>query len=682
MQFAPSICHGCAAGCNISPGERYGELRRIENRYNGSVNHYFLCDRGRFGYGYVNDKDRPRQPLLRNGESFDVLGSDAALDQSADALRAAKRVIGIGSPRASLEANHALRELVGKDNYFAGVNAAELAQLKLAQDILSRGVRTPSLREIEDFDAVLVLGEDVTQTAARVALALRQSAKNKAVKMAAANRVQQWQAEAVANIAQGEKSPVFIASFEATRLDDVADATYHAAAENIARLGFAVANAIDSSAPAVSGLDAETAALAKKIADALLAADKPLVVSGTGAQSLAVMEAAANVATALKNKGKSTGITLCLPEANSLGVALLGGESLDAALSALAHGDADAVVIVENDIYRRADKAIVDAALAKAKVVITIDHQQTATTQKSGYLLPAASFAEGDGTLVSNESRAQRYFQVYDPVYYKPDTIIHESWRWLHALHSTLGQRELDWTQLDEVTAHCAAANPQLAGIIEAAPLASFRVKGLKVARSPRRYSGRTATRSPISVHEPRASQDKDSALSFSMEGYAGPNEPSPLIPFAWAPGWNSPQSWNKFQDEVGGHLRAGDPGVRLLEGRGELPYFTNVPAAFVASSDLRVLPLYHLFGSEEMTSRAEPVQERIAEAYVALSTADASRLGLADGSRASVKVGDELLQLAVRVSTTLPAGTLGLPVGISGIVLPVGKTAFVGAAA
>ncbi|WP_252497039.1 hypothetical protein, partial [Escherichia coli] len=43
MQFAPSICHGCSSGCNISPGERYGEIRRIENRYNGSVNHYFLC---------------------------------------------------------------------------------------------------------------------------------------------------------------------------------------------------------------------------------------------------------------------------------------------------------------------------------------------------------------------------------------------------------------------------------------------------------------------------------------------------------------------------------------------------------------------------------------------------------------------------------------------------------------
>jgi NADH-quinone oxidoreductase subunit G len=64
MQFAPSICSGCSVGCNVSPGERYGEVRRIENRYHGALNGYFLCDRGRFGYGFTNRKDRPRQPIL------------------------------------------------------------------------------------------------------------------------------------------------------------------------------------------------------------------------------------------------------------------------------------------------------------------------------------------------------------------------------------------------------------------------------------------------------------------------------------------------------------------------------------------------------------------------------------------------------------------------------------------
>ena len=60
LQMAPSICVHCALGCNITAGERYGSLRRVENRYNGQVNGYFLCDRGRFGYEFVNSPDRVR----------------------------------------------------------------------------------------------------------------------------------------------------------------------------------------------------------------------------------------------------------------------------------------------------------------------------------------------------------------------------------------------------------------------------------------------------------------------------------------------------------------------------------------------------------------------------------------------------------------------------------------------
>ncbi|MDF0752956.1 hypothetical protein NLU14_22275, partial [Marinobacter sp. 71-i] len=87
--------------------------------------------------------------------------------------------------------------------------------------------------------------------------------------------------------------------------------------------------------------------------------------------------------------------------------------------------------------------------------------------------------------------------------------------------------------------------------------------------REPLRYSGRTAMRANISVHEPRTPQDPDTAFAFSMEGYSGSVEPRQQVPFAWSPGWNSPQAWNKFQDEVGGHIRAGDPGTRLIESTG-----------------------------------------------------------------------------------------------------------------
>lgn len=665
MQFAPSICHGCSSGCNISPGERYGELRRIENRFNGSVNQYFLCDRGRFGYGYVNNADRPRQPLLTG----QAIGIDAALDKAAELLKG-KRVIGIGSPRASLESNFALRELVGANNFYSGIAAGELANIRLIRDILQNGpLPTPTLRDVELHDAIFVLGEDLTQTAARMALALRQAVKGKATEIAAGARIQDWHMAAVQNVAQHARHPLFIASVAETRLDDVAAESVHAAPADLARIGFAVAHAIDPSAPAVDGLEAEAQALVQRIADALINAKRPLIVSGASLGDKALIEAAANIASALKNREKNGSLSLVVPEANSLGLALLGGDSVDAALDVLSNGQADAVVILENDLYRRADTAKVDAALSAAQTVIVADHQRTSTSERAHLLLPVASFAEGDGTLVSLEGRAQRFFQVYEPSYYDSNILIREGWRWLHALHSTLQGKAVDWTQLDQVTAACAASNPLLAGIKDAAPSASFRIKGLKLAREPHRYSGRTAMRANISVHEPRQPQDQDTAFAFSMEGYAGSKEDRQQIPFAWSPGWNSPQAWNKFQDEVGGHLRAGDPGVRLLEAAGNaLPWFAVNAAFNPAAGTWQVAPLHHLFGSEENSARAKPIQERMPEPYVALAREEATRLGVNDGALLALRINGQALRLPLQVRDDLAVGLVGLPLGLPGI--------------
>ncbi|MDD1968410.1 NADH-quinone oxidoreductase subunit NuoG [Pseudomonas putida] len=668
MQFSPSICHGCSSGCNISPGERYGEIRRIENRYNGSVNQYFLCDRGRFGYGYVNRKDRPRQPLLANGNV--KLSLDEALDKAADLLRG-RNIVGIGSPRASLESNFALRELVGAQHFYSGIEAGELERLRLVAQVLKDSpLPIPTLREIEEHDAVFILGEDVTQTAARMALGLRQLVKNKAEDMAAAMKVQPWLDAAVKNIGQHEMNPLFIASLADTRLDDVAEECVHAAPDDLARIGFAVAHAIDPSAPAVTGLDSEALELAQRIADALLAAKRPLIVSGASLGSNALIEAAANIAKALKLRDKNGSLSLIVPEANSMGLTLFGGDSVDAALQQVISGQADAIVVLENDLFTRVDAATVEAALNAAKVVIVADHQKTATTDRADLILPAASFAEGDGTLVSQEGRAQRFFQVYDPTYLDSSILVHEGWRWLHALRATLLNKPVDWTQLDHVTEACAASTAQLAGIVGAAPSASFRIKGLKLAREPLRYSGRTAMRANISVHEPRTSQDQDSAFSFSMEGYSGSAEPRSQVPFAWSPGWNSPQAWNKFQDEVGGHLRAGDPGVRLIESSGDkLSWFAGVPRAFSpAQGTWQVVPFFHLFGSEENSSKAAPVQERIPEAYVALAKSEADRLGVNDGAMLSLNVAGQTLRLPLRINEELGAGLVALPSGLAGI--------------
>lgn len=659
MQYAPSVCQGCSSGCNISPGERYGELRRVENRFNGDVNQYFLCDKGRFGTGYVNRADRPRQPQLRNQAEVTTVSVDQALDAVIAKLQG-KKVLGIGSPRASLESNYALRELVGSDNYSTGMTQKEQSLVELAASIMqTEGIYNPTLREVESYDAVLILGEDLTQTAPRMALSVRQAAKNKAKQMAADRRTPDWLAEPVARIGQDEKSPIYILAATQTRLADVATGEVVASPNDIARLGFAVAAAVKGEN--VLGLDDDTRAFAQTIADTLKAAKKPLVIAGTSLQDPAIMEAAAQLT---QNLGATAGLTLVVPEVNSMGLALFGGLSLEQAFAQ----DYDAVVIVENDLFRRLPVTQVQAALAKAQDVIVLDHSETETVKAANIVLSAASFAEGDGTVVSQEGRAQRFYQVYDPSYYKPEYAIKESWRWLHAIETGLRGKAIDWTLLDDVIESVVKNVPVLEAIQDVAPDAGYRVHGLKIAREPRRYSGRTALRAPISVHEPKQPVDVDSALTFSMEGYVGPQKAASLVPFAWAPGWNSPQSWNKYQDEVGGHLKGGDAGIRLFDRLPKRPARSYVaPSAVLTNPDsFRLVPMHHIFASGEFTIKTPAMQSRIPEAVFAVGEQDASRLNLQDGQKITVKAGETSISLPVQVIEYLPTGYIGYPIGLA----------------
>ncbi|TAM11193.1 MAG: NADH-quinone oxidoreductase subunit NuoG [Nevskiaceae bacterium] len=679
MQYAPSVCMHCSLGCNVSPGERYGEIRRIENRYNGTINHYFLCDRGRFGYGYTNRKDRPRVAFIAQDGKLAQASTEDARARLGGLLRGAKHVVGIGSPRASLESNFALRELVGAENFFDGHSDAEHVLVAQAIAILRDGpVASTTLKALESGDAALVLGEDVMQTAPRAALSLRQAARGLGQKLLAQQKLQHWQAGALENLAQDHYNPIFVTATHATRLDPIATETCRAAVEDQARLGLAVAHFIDPAAPAVAGLDAATEARAQRIAECLLAAERPLVVSGTGAGSAEILQAAANVAWALHARGKTVGFFLAFPEANSFGLGLMDARPLGEALDALANGAAEVAIVVENDLFRRAPTARVEAALDKARLVV-VDHQDTPTTRHAEVLLPAATVFEGDGTVVNNEGRAQRYFQVFDTAYYHPDIATTESWRWLRRLLSDVRGDGHDASTFDEVSSACAAVLPQFTAITKAAPQAKFRILGLKAARTPHRYSGRTAMRANLSVHEPRASQDADSPLAFSMEGFNGTGtdntpadqRPGALVSYAWAPGWNSPQAWNKFQDEVGGHLRGGDPGVHLFTAntQASTTYFTHIPAAFVVDNTTpRVVALPQIFGSELLSSRAEPVASRITEAYVAMNGTLAATLSLAEHDSVAVTIAGSVLSLPVRISDALPDGIIGVPDGAPGI--------------
>jgi len=173
-----------------------------------------------------------------------------------------------------------------------------------------------------------------------------------------------------------------------------------------------------------------------------------------------------------------------------------------------------------------------------------------------------------------------------------------------------------------------------------------------------------------VDVSEPKPPQDADTPLAFSMEGFEG-QPPAALIPRFWSPGWNSIQALNKFQSEVGGPLKGGDPGCRLVEPneKGNFTYFDGVPGAFQPEKDNWLLiPVYHIFGSEPLSMLSPGIAQRAPKPYIGLSTEDADRLGVNDGDSLYVSIDGDIYRLPARRLDCFANGLAGIPFGISGL--------------
>jgi NADH-quinone oxidoreductase subunit G len=639
LQLAPSICTHCGLGCNISMGSRYGMLRRVVNRYSSEINGYFICDRGRYAYEFVNSERRIRQPKL----GAQAISTDDGKSRLQTLAKTGTGAIGIGSPRASLESNFALRALVGPDKFFAGISRSELNLLHLMLDVLRSGPHTPSLREIECCDAAFIVGEDVTNVAPRMALSLRQTARQQPIETAKQLKIPLWQDHGVRELLQGRTGPFLIAATCATRLDDIATERYCGAPDDLARVGYAVAHALNADVTEPAELSESQGSFARNVADALRVAKRPLIIVGPSLRNEHVIEAAANIARALPGSA----LSLLTPECNSFGLAMLAEAPLEDALQA----QAEAAIVLENDLYCRLSVGEIDGFFDRVPHIAVLDHLENRTTAKAELVLPAAPAAESDGTLVNNECRAQRFFRVLPP-----RDAVRQSWEWLGG-----------WENIDHLIADLAAAIPALSLVVEAAPPADFRMAGAKVPREPHRYSGRTAMVANITVSEPKPPQDADSPLSFSMEG-SSLQPPPALVPYFWSPGWNSIQSVNKYQEEIAGPLHGGIPGVRLITANGSVKsFFTSVPHAFAArEGEWLLVPLFHIFGSEELSRSAPAIAELSPSSYLALNDHDAAKFG----SEAMVMA----QRLPIRVLADLPPGVAGCPVHLfpfEGLELP-----------
>lgn len=695
--FTPSICQQCSIGCNIIIGERYGKLCRVENRYHGDINGYFLCDRGRFGCDYVNADNQLKFSVHKknnnDNNNWVKLDKQQAIQDAVRALQCNDKIIGIGSVRASVESNFALRRLVGMENFYAGINDCEHECVSLIFKILcTSGIHIPSLREIESYDAILILGEDITQTGARVALSVRQAInkggiQNKKRALREQEGIFEWQSIAVVNVTQDFKCPLLITGIDTTKLDDIAMLKYYDAVQNQARFAFALAHLLDNTAPMVQDFNSTLNDKLSMAVEVLRKARKPLIISGSSSGSKELIAAAANVAKALKNIGSDVGITFIVSDVNSMGLAMMDVEkSLDDILIDISQSNDVAsigAIILENDLYRHIEATKVNKILSAINYLIVLDHQYNFIQKKADLVLSVTSFVESDGTVINYEGRAQRFFRLYDAQYYDENVCVMESWKWLYLIYDCyMNNVKKDYLHIDYVINDVIHCFPKLAGMKGTTPDASFRIHGQKLARAPHRYSGRTAIHAHVDVHEPCILKDHETMFNFSMEGNHTIQSSHKQVAFAWAPGWNSCQAWNKFQNEIGGHLHHGNPGVCLLKIKkySMLNWFNIIPESFKVIENCNrwlVAPYWHLFGSEETSQKSKCIQDCMPTAYVMLNILDAKKLDMQENTWISFTCLDQILYLPIKLSMNLPEGHIGLPIGLPNIpVFLIGKYA------
>src|SRR5262249_4717551 len=105
----PSVCSGCAVGCNVEVHSRSENVLRLWSRRNTEIDDGWLCDRGRFDTLPVATEARPMRPVVRRGETLQVASWDEALGRAAELLGTSGGVL--ASQQLSNEAFWVLSQL-------------------------------------------------------------------------------------------------------------------------------------------------------------------------------------------------------------------------------------------------------------------------------------------------------------------------------------------------------------------------------------------------------------------------------------------------------------------------------------------------------------------------------------------------------------------------------------------
>ncbi len=366
-------------GMQISIGTRGGKVHRVvaRDRYVNGLNGEFLDVKARFAHDFVCSADRVKTPMIRykkGGKLIPATWDDAIAHVAAKFREFGKNVGVVASPRLSNEAVFTLKrfaqEVVKSDSYAV----SDVADQAPFFNNLSAPLCTH--KEIRYATTILLVGGEPEEEQSFTAKQIRQAVRNGGAKLIVVN-----------------DTPIRLVS-SASQFVHINPCSYDAFVA--AFIGG------DKSAAKKAGIDAKEIDAIRKTIDET-EGEFILMVGG----ELSANAQAALAGTASKFGGENRRALLHpLPRYNNS----VGAHDMTAGRKSVEEVAKDARALLIGGSLQNA--SIIDGK----DFVVVQELFLTDTTLRADVVLPAASFAEADGTFTNNSGYVQRVRQALEPL--------------------------------------------------------------------------------------------------------------------------------------------------------------------------------------------------------------------------------------------------------------------------
>lgn len=367
-------------GMQLSIGSRGGEVHRIvaRDRYVNGLNGEFLDVKARFGHEFINHKDRLKTPMIRytkGGKLIPTTWDDAVKFVAEKFAEYGESVGVIASPRLTNESVFTLRRFAAEVVNTPNFAIADRYSLAPFFENLSAPLGTH--KGIRYAKTILLIGGEPEEEQTYTAKQIRQAVRNGG-----------------ANFILVNDTPIRLTA-QAKKFVHVNKGSYDAFA-------LAFADSITDELAGKMGIDtAEFDAVLKAIGET----EGDLVILVGGELSTEAHAAIAGSAARFASENRRVVLHPLAPYNNSVGA------------NDMMPGARSAEEVARNSKALLIGGSLQDPSVLTGKEFVVVQELfETDTTDLADVVLPAASFAEVDGTYTNNTGFVQRVRKAIEPV--------------------------------------------------------------------------------------------------------------------------------------------------------------------------------------------------------------------------------------------------------------------------